>query len=73
MEHTSLRPHNRLGVSQVDSAETIERVPIHYLRHKPEVDVYLKDRDSLAEQVREEVERRFPSTGIRERLLARRK
>jgi uncharacterized protein (DUF433 family) len=116
-------PYNRLGVSEVDSTETIERVPIHtdadgvvrvagtrvtldtivgafeagataeeiaqqyptiplvdvysvityYLRHKPEVDAYLKERNVLAERVREEVERRFPSTGIRERLLARRK
>jgi uncharacterized protein (DUF433 family) len=107
----------------VDSAETIERVPIHtdadgvvrvagtrvtldtivgafeagataeeiaqqyptvplvdvysvityYLRHKSAVDAYLKGRDVLAKRVREEVERRFPSTGIRERLLARRK
>jgi uncharacterized protein (DUF433 family) len=115
--------YNRLRVSQVDSAETIERVPIHtdadgvvrvagtrvtldtivgafeagataeevaqqyptvplvdvysvityYLRHKSEVDAYLKERNVLAERVREEVERRFPSTGIRERLLARRK
>ena len=45
----------------------------YYLRHKPEVDAYLKEREVLAERVREEVERRFPSTGIRERLLARRK
>jgi hypothetical protein len=45
----------------------------YYLRHKPEVDAYLKDREALAERVRGEVERRFPSAGIRERLLARRK
>jgi uncharacterized protein (DUF433 family) len=45
----------------------------YYLRHKPEVDAHLKEREVLAERVREEVERRFPSTGIRERLLARRK
>ena len=45
----------------------------YYLRRKPEVDAYLKGREALAERVREEVERRFPSTGIRERLLARRK
>lgn len=117
------RPYNRSGAFQVNSAETIERVPIHtdadgvvrvagtrvtldtivgafeagataeeiaqqyptvplvdvysvityYLRHKPEVDAYLKEREVLADRVREEVERRFPSTGIRERLLARRK
>ena len=45
----------------------------YYLRHKPEVDAYLKEREGLAERVREEAERRSPSAGIRERLLARRK
>lgn len=45
----------------------------YYLRHKPEVEAYLKEREALAARVREEVERRFPSAGIRGRLLARRK
>lgn len=44
-----------------------------YLRHKSEVCDYLKRREEQAEQVREEVERRFPSAGLRERLLARRR
>jgi hypothetical protein len=43
------------------------------LRHEREVDAYLSERDVLAARVREEVERRFPSSGIRERLLVRRK
>jgi len=110
-------------VFQVDSAETIERVPIHtdadgvvrvagtrvtldtivaafdagataeeiaqqyssvplpdvysvityYLRHKAEVSAYLQRRQEQAATVREEVERRFPPSGIRERLLARRR
>ena len=44
----------------------------YYLRHRPEVEAYLKERQALAERVRAEVERRFPSNGIRERLLSRR-
>jgi uncharacterized protein (DUF433 family) len=107
----------------VDSAETIERVPIHtdadgvvrvagsrvtldtivaafdagataeeisqqyssvpladvysvityYLRHKAEVSAYLQGREEQAARVREEVERRFPPSSVRERLLARRR
>jgi hypothetical protein len=45
----------------------------YYLRHKSEVDTYLKKREDEAGRVREEVERRFPSAGLRERLLARRR
>jgi uncharacterized protein (DUF433 family) len=69
------------GATAEEIAQQYPTVPLvdvysvitYYLRHKPEVDAYLKEREVLAEQVREEVERRFPSTGIRERLLARRK
>jgi uncharacterized protein (DUF433 family) len=111
------------GVLPVNSAETIERVPIHtdadgvvrvagtrvtldtvvaafdagataeeiaeqyssisladvysvityYLRHKTEVSAYLHRRQEQAAAVREEVERRFPPSDIRERLIARRR
>ena len=69
------------GATAEEIAQQYPTVPLvdvysvitYYLRHKPEVDAYLKEREVLAEQIREEVERRFPSTGIRERLLARRK
>jgi uncharacterized protein (DUF433 family) len=44
----------------------------YYLRHQPEVDAYLDERQKQAEQVRRENEARFDMTGIRERLLARR-
>jgi len=110
------------GVLPVNSAETIERVPIHtdadgvvrvagtrvtldtivaafdagataeeiaqqyssvaladvysvityYLRHKSAVSAYLQTRHEQAATVREEVERRFPPSGIRERLIAQR-
>jgi uncharacterized protein (DUF433 family) len=41
----------------------------YYLRHKPEVCAYLKRREAQADEVRADVERRFPSAGLRERLL----
>ena len=45
----------------------------YYLRHRTDVDVYLQRRQQQAQQVRQENEARFPTTGIRERLLARRR
>jgi len=56
-------------VSLVD----VYSVITYYLRHKPEVEAYLRERGALAEQVRAEAERRSSSAGIRDRLLARRK
>src|SRR5207237_1211471 len=44
----------------------------YYLRHREEVDAYLEQRQQEAEELRRENERRFPSDGLRERLLARR-
>ena len=45
----------------------------YYLRHKDEIDNYLKSRQGQTEQMRQEIETRFDSMGIRERLLARNK
>ena len=45
----------------------------YYLRHRAEVEVYLHRRRQQAQQVRQQNEARFPSAGIRERLLARRR
>ena len=36
------------------------------------MDVYLSERRRLVKDAEEEIERRFPSSGVRERLLARR-
>jgi uncharacterized protein (DUF433 family) len=44
----------------------------YYLRHQAEVDVYLRERQQLASEVRQEAERRFHPIGVRDRLLARR-
>ncbi|MBE9010846.1 DUF433 domain-containing protein [Pseudanabaenaceae cyanobacterium LEGE 13415] len=44
----------------------------YYLRHRSEVDDYLRERERLAAEVRKEAETRFNPIGIRDRLLARR-
>lgn len=50
----------------------IYAVITYYLWHRDEVDAYLEVRRRYSEQVEQENELRFPSHGIRERLLARR-
>jgi uncharacterized protein (DUF433 family) len=44
----------------------------HYLRRDNDIEAYLKHRQTQAEQVRQENERRFDSEGMRARLMARR-
>ncbi|HEV3415454.1 MAG TPA: DUF433 domain-containing protein [Pirellulales bacterium] len=56
-----------LGLSDV------YRVIGYYLSHADEVDAYLRDRGRLATETRRENETRFDPSGIRERLLARRR
>lgn len=45
----------------------------YYLHQKKEVDIYLKRREKLAQEVRKQNEAKFDASGIRERLLARQK
>ena len=45
----------------------------YYLRHQSEVCAYLQKRHQQAAAVRQENERRFSSTGVRERIVARRR
>jgi hypothetical protein len=45
----------------------------YYLRHQPGVLAYVTQRQREASEVREENERRFDSSGVRERLLGRRR
>jgi uncharacterized protein (DUF433 family) len=45
----------------------------YYLHQKKKVETYLKRREKIAEQVRRQNETRFDQSGIRERLLARKK
>jgi uncharacterized protein (DUF433 family) len=51
--------------------DDIYAVITYYLRHRDEVDGYLRERRSRAEAIRREIEARSPQTGLRERLLAR--
>lgn len=43
----------------------------YYLHHRTEIETYLQARQQQAAEVRRQNEARFPSDGIRERLLAR--
>jgi uncharacterized protein (DUF433 family) len=45
----------------------------YYLHHQPEIQAYLARRQQQAGKVREENERRFDASGVRERLMARRR
>lgn len=44
----------------------------YYLQRQPEVEAYLKQRQQMAHEARQQNEARFNQQGIRERLLARR-
>ena len=44
----------------------------YYLRQRPEVETYLRERHRLAKRVRAQTRSRFDTTGVRDRLLARR-
>ncbi|MGH3977639.1 MAG: DUF433 domain-containing protein [Pseudonocardiaceae bacterium] len=50
----------------------IYAVVTYYLRHRSEVEEYLRARERMAAEVRAVNEDRFDPVGIRERLLARR-
>ena len=45
----------------------------YYLHHRPEIRSYLHQRAQHSARVREENERRFDPSGVRDRLLARRR
>ncbi|MDQ3601495.1 MAG: DUF433 domain-containing protein [Actinomycetota bacterium] len=61
-------------VQQYPSVELADvyAVVTYYLRHREEVDGYLRDREVNALAVREANEARFDPAGIRDRLLDRR-
>jgi uncharacterized protein (DUF433 family) len=44
----------------------------YYLRRRPEVEAYLRQRQQKASEVRRQNESRFDPQGVRDRLLARR-
>lgn len=45
----------------------------YYLQNKTEVEDYLRQRQVQRDEVRRDMETRFPQAGLRERLLARRR
>ena len=45
----------------------------YYLQHRADVDAYLREREQQAQGIRRQLEGRFDPTGVRERLLARRR
>ena len=51
---------------------SVYAVIAYVLRNRPRIDAYMAKRQSEADRLRSELEQRFPQTGIRERLLARR-
>jgi uncharacterized protein (DUF433 family) len=51
--------------------DDIYAVLTYYLRHRDEVDAYLKERRSRAESLRREIEAHSAQIGLRGRLLAR--
>jgi len=53
--------------------EDIYQVIGFYLSHQEAVDAYLSEGKAVSASVRAENERRFPTAGIRDRLLARRR
>lgn len=57
--------------SSLDLAD-VYAVISYYLRHQNDVESYLQQRQQVAKEVRVENERRFPSKGLRDRLLAQR-
>lgn len=51
----------------------IYSVIAYYLRHQFEIRLYLTQRQGAAAQLRDENERRFDPSGVRDRLLTRRR
>jgi uncharacterized protein (DUF433 family) len=51
--------------------DDIYAVLTYYLRHRTEVDAYLRERRARADAIRHEIEAHSPQTGLRDRLLAR--
>lgn len=60
----------------VESYTTVQLADVYaiigyYLKHRLELDAYVERRNQAREARRQEIEARFPSDGLRERLQAR--
>jgi uncharacterized protein (DUF433 family) len=51
--------------------DDVYAIVTYYLRHRAEVDAYLRERRARAEAIRHEIEVNSTQTGLRDRLLAR--
>ena len=51
--------------------QDVYAVITYYLTHRDEIEAYLDKRQRLIEDTERDIESRFPSAGVRERLLAR--
>lgn len=58
--------------SMVDLAD-VYLVIAYYLRHRKEVDEYLRQQEVVRAGLRRQAERQYDASGLRERLLARRR
>ncbi len=54
------------------SLADVYAVITYYLRHQDEVKAYLKERQAKKDAVRQEIQAKFPTDGLRERLMKRR-
>lgn len=52
--------------------DDVYAVVTYYLRHQDAVKAYLEERQARKKAVRQEIEAKFPTDGLRERLLKRR-
>jgi uncharacterized protein (DUF433 family) len=53
------------------SLADIHATVAYYLRHREDLDRYLDERSAAAAELQRDIEQRFPSRTLRERLLAR--
>jgi uncharacterized protein (DUF433 family) len=70
---TGLTPEQIVQNFDVLRIEDVYAVINFYLHHRNEVDEYMAAVERDAVSIRDQIEKRFDQTGIRERLLGRRK
>jgi uncharacterized protein (DUF433 family) len=70
---TGLTPEQIVQNFDVLGIEDVYAVINYYLHHRDEVDEYMAAAERDAANVRDQIEKRFDPSGIRDRLLARRR
>lgn len=69
--HTGASPEEIAQDFPVLRLDDVYAVLTYYLRHRAEVDAYLRERRSSADSLRREIEAHPSQVGLRTRLLAR--